>query len=132
MSRTNFERLRVYKLSEGLADAIWAIVERWPSFTKLTVGTRIVQAADSIGANIAEGVRRRSYQEHRRFIRTARGSLCETRHWLQQAFRRALLMPGETTRLKGKLDVLAPQLSAYLDSIRKVTPESRKRKGTND
>ena len=38
MSRTNFEKLRVYKLSEELADEIWKIVSRWDTFAKDTVG----------------------------------------------------------------------------------------------
>ncbi|MEY4916473.1 MAG: hypothetical protein RL616_386 [Verrucomicrobiota bacterium] len=38
MSRTNFENLRVYKLSEELADAIWDIVAKWDAFAKDTVG----------------------------------------------------------------------------------------------
>ena len=80
MARTNFENLRVYQLAERLADAIWDIVSEWRSFAKDTVGKQVVRAADSIGANIAEGTGRGTYQDNRRFVRTARGSLNETQH----------------------------------------------------
>ena len=80
MARTNFENLRVYQLAERLADAIWDIVSEWRPFSKDTVGKQVVRAADSIGANIAEGAGRGTYQDNRRFVRTARGSLNETQH----------------------------------------------------
>lgn len=55
MSKSNFENLEVYQLSEDLADKVWEIVVVWESFPKNTVGHQLVRAADSIGANIAEG-----------------------------------------------------------------------------
>ena len=55
LQRTNFENLRVYQLAEELADSIWEIVAHWDNFNRYTVGKQIVEAADSIGANIAEG-----------------------------------------------------------------------------
>ena len=69
MSTTNFEKLRVYKLSEELADGIWTIVIRWDAFAKDTAGRQIVRSADSIGANIAEGTGRHNFQDNRRFVR---------------------------------------------------------------
>lgn len=71
MSRTNFENLRVYKLSEELADEIWTIVIRWDAFAKDTVGRQIVRSADSVGANIAEGTGRHNFQDNRRFVKIA-------------------------------------------------------------
>ena len=87
-TRTNFENLRVYQLSEELSDSVWFIVIRWESFARETVGKQMTRAVDSIGANIAEGEGRASYQDNRRFIKIARGSLQETQHWLRRAFRR--------------------------------------------
>jgi four helix bundle protein len=117
MARTNFETLRVYQLSETLADEVWDIVLNWKPFARQTVGRQVVRSADSIGANIAEGVGRGSYQDNRRFVRTARGSLNETKHWLRRAYRRGLLSAVQIEKLKGLLDNLSPQLNAYLKSI---------------
>ncbi len=50
-------------------------------------------------------------------MRTARGSLNETKHWLRRAFRRKLLTEVQIEKLKALLDNLAPQLNAYLKSI---------------
>ena len=56
MAPTNFENLRIYLLSEELADAVWEIVGGWDGFARDTVGKQIVKSADSVGANIAEGL----------------------------------------------------------------------------
>jgi len=69
MARTNFENLRVYNLSEELADKIWDIVLGWNAFARDTVGKQLVKAADSIGANIAEGTGRATYVDNRRFVK---------------------------------------------------------------
>ncbi|MEI6149799.1 MAG: four helix bundle protein [bacterium] len=117
MARSDFENLRVYQLAEQLSDAIWDIVMKWDSFAKDTIGTQLVRAADSIGANVAEGSGRGSYQDNRRFVRIARGSLKETQHFLRRAYKRNLLTDTNITRLKPITDELAPKLNAYLKSI---------------
>ena len=117
MGRTNFENLRVYRLSEELADEVWKIVLRWNAFAKDTVGKQIVRSADSIGANIAEGTGRHNFQDNQRFVKIARGSLNETQHFLRRAFKRDLLTPADVKKLKPLVDNLAPQLNSYLKSI---------------
>lgn len=117
MSSKYFQQLRVYKLAEKLADEIWQIVDEWNMFAKNTMGTQMVRSADSIGANIAEGVGRGSYQDNKRFVRMARGSLNETQHWLRRAYTRNLLTLEQIDKLKLMINDLAPQLNAYLKSI---------------
>lgn len=117
MARTAFEDLRVYRLAEKLADEIWDIVLTWDDFAKATVGEQLVDAGDSIGANIAEGSGRGSYKENRRFVRIARGSLNETQHFLRRAYRRKLITEQHVSTLKPLIDELAPTLNAYLASI---------------
>src|SRR5262245_15842372 len=116
-----FERLQVYQLSERISDTIWDMAIGWDSFVKDTVGKQFVRAADSIGANIAEGYGRGSGADNRRFVRTARGSLNETQHWLRRAFRRKLMTKMQVESPKPLIDELAPRLNAYLKSIRIVS-----------
>lgn len=120
MAKTNFESLRVYQLSELLADQIWTIVMKWNVFARDTIGKQLVRAADSIGANIAEGTGRGTFVENRRFVRIARGSLNETQHFLRRAYKRQLLSDKEIRVLRPMVDELAPKLNAYLKSIGKV------------
>lgn len=115
--KTNFENLQVYQLAESLADEIWNAVNVWEQFAKDTIGKQIVRSADSIGANIAEGTGRGSFQDNRRFVRMARGSLNETQHWLRRAYRWGFIKCNQTNKLKPIIDELAPKLNAYLKSI---------------
>ena len=117
MERTNFEKLQVYQLSEKLADGIWQVVSTWNLFAKDTVGKQIVRAADSVGANIAEGSGRGSLQDNRRFVRMARGSLYETIHWLRSAYMRELLSSAEVRALRTLIEELSPKLNAFLRSV---------------
>ena len=117
MGETGFEKLRVYQLSEELTDLIWEIVIKWNYFAKDTIGKQLVNAADSIGANIAEGTGRGSYADNRRFARIARGSLFEVKHWIKRAYARKLLSENELAPLRHLVDELTPKLSAYINSI---------------
>ena len=119
MARTNFENLRVYQLAEEIADLIWEMSSRWDWFTRSTIGKQIVESADSIGANIAEGAGRYGTQDNKRFAYFARGSLNETKHWLRRAYRRKLLSTEETDKLKALLDELGPRLNAYINSLKR-------------
>jgi four helix bundle protein len=119
MVRTNFENLNVYQLSESIADLIWDIVIKWDRLAQDTVGKQLIKAADSVGANIAEGTGRGSYADNRRFARIARGSLFEVKHWLRRAYRRVLLSENEVSELQGLINELTPKLSAYINSIGK-------------
>jgi four helix bundle protein len=132
VSQTSFEKLKVYQLSERLADSIWDIVLHWPFLAKDTVGKQIIRSADSIGANIAEGVGRQTYQDSRRLVRVARGSLYETKHWLRRAFKRQLLNQKCINELKSILDELLPRLNAYLRSLPTWSTSKAENKTTNN
>lgn len=88
-------------------------------FAKETIGKQLVKSADSIGANIAEGNGRFNLADNQRFVKIARGSLNETRHWLRLAYARTLLTKEQKDRLKPIIDELAPKLNAYLNSLKR-------------
>ena len=117
MAKSNFENLQVYQLAEKLTDTIWDVVTEWSQFQKDTIGMQLVRAADSVGANIAEGAGRGSYKDNKKFVRIARGSLYETKHFLRRAYKRKMLAQSQTEILAKITDELAPRLNAYLKSI---------------
>ncbi|MBK9165227.1 MAG: four helix bundle protein [Acidobacteria bacterium] len=114
MPETNFEKLDIYKLSERLSSLIWRIAVKWERLPQNTVGTQLVRAADSIGANIAEGSGRGSEKDYLRFLRISRGSLYETKHWLRLAFTRDLLTMENVEELRAIVDELTPKLNSYI------------------
>jgi len=129
MASCGFEKLDVYRFAETLADEVWNVVLKWPCLAQDTVGKQLIRACDSVGANIAEGSGKGLYADNRRYVRMARGSLYESRHWLRRAFRRNLLSEKEIIHLKSLLFELGPRLNAYLRSI--GPPSSSNRTAVN-
>ena len=117
MAKTNFENLKVYQLSEELADLIWDVVAGWASFARHTVGRQIVRAADGVAANLAEGSGRGTVPDKKHFVRMARGSLYETKNWLRRSYSRELLTDEQVDAIKPLIDALAPMLNAYYRSL---------------
>ncbi len=58
MNDTNenqIESLEIYTMAVNLGNLVWNEVAEWKYFEQKSVGIQFVRAADSIGANIAEG-----------------------------------------------------------------------------
>ena len=113
----DFEKLDVYKLAERMGNEIWKLVIHWKHFEKDTIGKQMVRSADSVGANIAEGTGRGTYLDNKRFVRMARASLYETRHWLRRACHCGLINNTQSENINSLIDELSPRLNAYLKSI---------------
>jgi len=117
IARTRFENLRVYMLAEEIADLSWEVVVKWNQLAQNTVGRQLINSADSIGANIAEGSGRGNFADNRRFVKIARGSLFEAKHWLRRVYKRKLLNKKEVIKFQELIEELTPKLSAYINSI---------------
>jgi four helix bundle protein len=108
------EELKVLKTAEEIADSIWLAVSKWNLFEKETVGSQISRAADSMGANIAEAYGRYHFLDRSKFLYYARGSLFETKYWVNRANSRGLIDKQVATALTGELTQLAKQLNALI------------------
>jgi len=111
------EDLDVYKSAMEIGDVIWNIVIKWEWFAKKTLGAQIVDSADSIALNIAEGYGRFHYKENKNFCYYSRGSAKETLSALQKAKTRNLVTEKEFEQLKDKLDLYFRQVFGYIKSI---------------
>lgn len=118
------EDLEVYQLAEKIADQIWDICLTWDYFAKDTIGKQIVKAADSIGANIAEGYGRYSFKENLQFCYYARGSYFETRHFLRRASKRKILTKEQANELKKVFNPFNLKLNAYIKSMKQQLSKS--------
>ena len=108
-----FEDLRVLKSAEEIADSVWKIVLRWDEFAKDVVGKQISRSADSIGANIAESFGRFNFGEKLQFIYYSRGSIFETKFWLNRTRERGLMKPDDVQEYVNRLTDLARQLNTF-------------------
>lgn len=122
MSAT-FEDLQVLKSAEAIADSIWKRVGEWEEFAKDVVGKQITRSADSIGANIAESFGRYNFGEKLQFLYYSRGSLFETKYWLNRANARELMKPDEVQEFVADLTSLARQLNTFTSGLKGVRAE---------
>ena len=109
--------LEVFNLAMELGEMVWKEVLAWDYFAKSTLGKQIVNSADSVAANIAEGFGRFHYQENKHFCYISRGSLTETQVWLKKAENRNLITVDAFQIYNDKIDLLHKKLNAYIKSI---------------
>jgi four helix bundle protein len=124
MSAT-FEDLRVLKSAEEIADSVWKRVVQWEEFAKDVVGKQIARSADSVGANIAESFGRFNFGEKLQFIYYSRGSIFETKFWLNRTRERGLMKPDEVREYVNRLTDLARQLNTFANSLKTVRAEQK-------
>jgi four helix bundle protein len=115
---TELEELRVVKTAEAIADAIWKQVIQWDRLARDVVGGQLARAADSIGANIAEAYGRFHYGEKLQHLYYARGSLFETKYWLNRAQNRGLMPAPEIQQHLIQLTDPARQLNAFVGNLK--------------
>ena len=122
---TDLDRLDTYRMAEHLAQVVWEMVGHWGQFERQTIGSQIVRAADSVGANIAEAHGRFYFGEKLQFLYYARGSLYETRHWLRLAWRRKLLAHTDSMKIVEILDPLAKALNRFASSLKQQRSDTK-------
>lgn len=123
---TVFEELQVLRLAEAICDEIWRQVTTWKEFQRQVVGGQLARAADSIGANIAESYGRFHYGEKINFLYFARGSLFETKYWLNRCAARNLMPSNQVQDYIIKLTDLARQLNAFAGNLKAQRHDSTK------
>ena len=100
-----------------LGEEVYAIVIKWSYFNRDTVGKQLVRAADSIAANLSEGIGRYHYKERKNFSYYSRGSLFETKTWLTKAHNRQLLSEEKFNELLQSVEKIGIKLNNYIKTI---------------
>ena len=119
--KLSIEDLEVYSLANRVGQQIWEIVINWNYFERDTIGKQFCRSADSISANIAEGFGRFSFKENKHFCYYARGSLIETKNWIQKSLDRNLIDKDSFETINNGLEILHKKLNAYIKSIGNFT-----------
>jgi len=111
------EDLQVYQIFMKLADEVHDLILEWDNFHKFSTGTQLLNAADSVSANISEGFGRFHFKDHKNFLYFSRGSLSETKTWLTKAVNRKLISDEVFTDLINRYNSLGIKLNNYINSI---------------
>lgn len=114
----NVTDLDVYKLAEALSDIIWEAYDTWNFKTQRTVGFQIIDASDSIAANIAEGFGRFTPADRKNFYLYSRGSFEETKCWLRKLIRRKILTLEQQEKITPIINELGPKINAFITSTK--------------
>jgi four helix bundle protein len=77
----------------------------------------LVRAADSVAANLSEGLGRYHYKEVKNFSYYARGSLFETQTWLTKANQRNLVGDETLENLLKEIRDISVKLNNYIQSV---------------
>lgn len=117
--------LGLLQKAESVCDQIWEAIRSWDRFNLEVVGSQMIRAADSIGANIAESHGRYHYGEKIQFLLYARGSLAETQYWLRRSQQRSLMIPAACQQLDQNLEALAKEINGYVNYLRNQRTNSK-------
>ncbi|MBK7376581.1 MAG: four helix bundle protein [Chitinophagaceae bacterium] len=120
------EDLEVYDLSQDFSDPIWFMVDKWENFAKFGIGKQMTAAADSISANKAEGYGRFFIKENINFCFYSRGSILETKNWLQKSARRNLVDKEEYDILVNLLEIIHEKLNGYIKVLKENLNKQKK------
>jgi len=110
--------LEIYRLAGEVSNESWLIYESLNWRDKKVIGDQFIRAIESIGANIAEGFGRFHYLDKNKFNYNARGSLFESKHWLEVLERRKKITKEEFESLDKKLKKLSVKLNNYIQSTK--------------
>lgn len=109
-----FEDLIVWQKAHAWVLEIYRYTARFPREELYVLTSQFRRAAISIPANIAEGFKKRTVADKRRFMNVAQGSLEECRYYLILS---QDLQYGQSPELFGKLGEISRLLDAYSKAI---------------
>jgi four helix bundle protein len=112
------EDLVVYHLALEISRLAWAIYNKLPKEQQYSQGRQFIDAADSIGANIAEGYGRYHYKDSLKFYYNSRGSLYETKHWITLINQREIITNETYIEMKYLIEKEQLKLNNFINSIK--------------
>jgi len=106
--------IEAYRISFSLSNKMWEVVLQWSPLAQNTVGLQLINAADSISANIAEGFGRYSKKDKIKFYRYAQGSMYETFDWNEKSRVRKLITEEQYLYILNELKKLPKAINSLI------------------
>lgn len=119
----NYKDLIVWQKSMDLAEAIYHLTERFPNEEMFELTKQLRRTAVSVPSNIAEGKGRRSTNEFRHSLCTARGSLYEVETQMVLATRLGYVERPGIEQITALITEVAKMLNALMSAL--PTPAAR-------
>lgn len=115
--------LNVYKLARMLSIKGWKLYNALEWQIKKIMGYQFISSTDSVGANIAEGYGRFHYLDKVKFYYNARGSLFESKHWIDLLAERKCITIKDREDFLDTFTEIKPSLNGLIGSIKKTKKE---------
>lgn len=112
------EELEVHKLALEISRLAWDTYNKLPKDQQYSQGRQFLEAADSIGANIAEGYGRFHYKDSLKFYYNSRGSLSEAKHWNTLLNQRNMMTKDAYNKMKSIIETEQLKLNNFINSIK--------------
>ncbi len=122
----DFKDLDAWRLARALRILIYSLLKKLLVEERFALNSQLRRAVQSIGANIAEGFGRYSYQENIQFCRQARGSAFEVRDHLVTAADAKFISEAEYAEADALVQRVIQVLNGYIRATAKRQAESRK------
>lgn len=113
------ETLDVYKYCRDYSREAWDIYKRLSWQLKKVMGDQYLRSSDSVGANLAEGYGRFHYLDKIRFYYNARGSLLESKYWLDLLHERNIIKSERHQRVVNIYNNIHAKLNGLISSTYK-------------
>lgn len=114
----SFEDLEIWRLSHSLVLEIYRIVKSFPKSENYNLTKQIIRSAQSIPANIAEGMGRYSKNELVQFLIIARGSVEETKYHLILARDLEYIDSSTFENMQSNYTLLGKKINSLISSIK--------------
>ena len=119
----DFRRLEAYQLARVLARDVYKITSRLPLYLRWRLGGQLDDAAESIGANIAEGCGRKNADhgnvELIRYLHMAFGSACEVEHRIEGLADRELISQDERGALMARVEEVKKKIASLIGALKR-------------
>ena len=113
----NFRKYDIWLDGMDLVNAIYNLVENFPSTEKFALSSQITRSAVSVPSNIAEGASRSSEKDFARFLEIALGSAFELETQLLIANKRKYITIIEVNESINMLHSLQKRISAFRKKV---------------
>ena len=116
----NYEDLAVWQRAHALTVKLYRITDSFPRSEMFGLTSQIRRAANSIGANLAEGCGRWGDAELARYVQISMGSAAELQHHLRLARDLGFLSRSEYAAVLDDVTSVRQMLTAFLQKLRGV------------
>lgn len=123
-TKHTLESLEIYQIALDISNKAWEIFNVLPKNFQFHIGNQFLDAADSIGANIAEAYGRYHYRESINFNNYARGSAFETKFWCNRLYKRKLIEKNIFEEINNLVDLGIQKINGYNNYLRNRMKEN--------